>query len=96
MNIITLRGETFAGREAYNINLYLGLNDFISISKEDYISKAIMISQNIDKLNKLKSSLRSICKNSDFYDYKKFTKSLEKAYIDMFNNYQITDNLSIP
>lgn len=89
---LTLKGEIFAGREAYNINLHLGLNDFISFSIEDYISKAISISKSIDKLKELKSNLRELYKKSVFCDYNNFTKSIEKAYIDMFNKSQIDNN----
>lgn len=83
--ILTIKGNMFQGREAYNINKTLGLNEFIAIDKEDYIKKAVALSKDIEKLRHLKLNLRNMLQKSVFFKHKEFADSLEKCYVDMFS-----------
>lgn len=83
--VITLKDKMFQGREAANININLGLSELVANTKEEYILKALDLSNNIKRLKYLKSNLPTILKDSVFYKHKEFTKSLEDCYKDMYS-----------
>ncbi|MFN4149594.1 MAG: hypothetical protein ACK4IX_01520 [Candidatus Sericytochromatia bacterium] len=77
---LTINGKFFASREASNINKYLGLHDFITSNIEEYVNKAIFLSNQTNLLNELRKELRNTFYKSDFTNYNKFTKELERFY----------------
>lgn len=83
---LTINGKCFASREASNINKYLGLNDFIASNRDEYVNKAIFLSNQTNLLDKLRRELRNNFYQSDFANYDKFTKELERFYKEIFIN----------
>ena len=77
--ILTLKGETFQSRVSSSLLTNLNLIELITDSKHNYIKLAVELSQNSDKLIKLKQKLRENKKNSKVFDNKIYTKNLEDA-----------------
>ncbi len=77
--ILTLKGETFQSRVSSSLLTNLNLIELIADSKHNYIKLAVELSQNSDKLIKLKQKLRENKKNSRLFDSKIYTKNLEDA-----------------
>jgi protein O-GlcNAc transferase len=85
--LVTLYGHTFQGRVAANINYHLGLEHLVAKNEKEYIEKAVFLAKDIPQLIRLRDSLREKISGSPFCDYREFTRALEKAFIQMWNNY---------
>ena len=83
--VITLAGDRHVSRVSKSILQNLSLNDFIAYTPEEYIQKAFNFSKKIDHLKYLKLNLREKLNNSILCDGKNFTKNVERAYLDIFN-----------
>ena len=71
--VLTLKGKNFISRCGESININLGLNDFISNNKSDYVRKAINFSRNPKDLRELRKNLRIKSKNSALFNTRDFT-----------------------
>ena len=72
--VITLRGNNLLSRCGESINLNLQMPEFIAENKEDYINKAISLSDDINNLSSIRRSLRQKALNSPLFDTKDFGK----------------------
>ena len=78
---LTLMGESFASRVAGSILNAIGLEELISTDIEDYLNKAIELSQNHKKFREIKKKIEN--KNAlVLFDSKKYTQDLEKLYFN--------------
>jgi len=82
--VVTLYGETFAGRESANVNYHLDLKDLIAKDHEEYIEIAVKLAKDQDRISQYRKILRDKLQSSVFCDYAKFTRSFERAYRDMW------------
>ena len=82
---ITLSGEIFNSKFGVSINKNLNLNNFIAKDKTDYIEKAKIISSDINKLSKIRQSLRNLAINSRLFDNKDLGLELSKILKDKWN-----------
>ncbi|MBF0445352.1 MAG: tetratricopeptide repeat protein [Magnetococcales bacterium] len=76
--VITNRGATFAGRHATSILNAVGLKELICNSFDEYIELVVALSQNPNKLKKIKKNLHTKIVNSPICDHKKFSTDLSK------------------
>jgi len=72
--VFTMVGDSFLSRATYSINKNLGLEEYIASNEQEYISKIINISNNIDKIQETKIFLLSNRKNFICFNSKKFAK----------------------
>jgi predicted O-linked N-acetylglucosamine transferase (SPINDLY family) len=84
---VTLQGEQHRSRVTASILSVLGLNRFISESKEAYCKNAIKLAQDLDYLAKLRSSLRSQLEQSLLMDKVTFTQQLERFFVAAYESY---------
>tara|TARA_B100000780_G_scaffold85615_1_gene58761 strand:- start:1252 stop:2934 length:1683 start_codon:yes stop_codon:yes gene_type:complete len=80
--VLTLKGNNFVSRCGASINLNLGMPELIVENKDEYIKKALSLSEDTNKLIQIKKSLRLKALNSSLFDTKKFGKE----FSDMLNN----------
>lgn len=85
--VITLYGKSHAGRLCASILHQLGLSQLVAKTPNEYVSVAINLAANIDKLEILRSSLRQTMASSPLCDGKTFTKALEKSYHHMWEQW---------
>ncbi len=76
---ITLSGEIFNSKFGVSINKNLNLDNFIAKDKLDYIEKARIISSDINKISKIRHSLRRLAINSPLFNNKDFGLELCKT-----------------
>ena len=76
--VLTLKGNNFVSRCGESINLNLEMPDLIAKNKEDYINKALTLSEDVDTLNKIRKSLRQKALDSPLFNTKKFGEQFEK------------------
>jgi predicted O-linked N-acetylglucosamine transferase (SPINDLY family) len=70
--VLTLEGNNFVSRCGESINLNLNMPEFIAKNKNDYINKAIAISDDKQKLVLVRKSLRKTALNSPLFDMSSF------------------------
>ena len=84
---VTLAGKSFASRVGASILHSLDLSELIANSSDEYFQKVVFYTQNMDKLAIIKDKIRQQKKESDFFDQKLFTISLEKKYRNLINSF---------
>lgn len=85
---LTLAGITLIARQGASLLTAAGLADWVAESKTEYISKAISFCRNLSQLAKLRSELRAQVLVSPLFDGQRFTKNMEKALWEMWNENQ--------
>ena len=78
--VLTIKGKTFASRVASSILKTVGLENLIVENLDDYIDKAIKLSNNKNEIKKIKEHLKKDHNINKLFDSKKYTEDLEKAY----------------
>jgi predicted O-linked N-acetylglucosamine transferase (SPINDLY family) len=90
--LITLVGETFAGRVAASLLNAVGLPELIAANPEGYEKLAIELGNNPIHYHSLRSKLQNSLLRSPLFDTPKYTKNLESLFEKMYERYQ--SNLS--
>lgn len=86
--VLTLIGESFAGRVAASLLSAVGLPELITCSQEEYKVLAIDLATDPQKLAELKRRLADNRLNTPLFNTPLFTKHLEATYIKMYERYQ--------
>ncbi|MCK5683111.1 tetratricopeptide repeat protein, partial [bacterium] len=85
--VLTLAGERHCGRVGISILKGLGMDEFVADDKEEYVSKAIGLSNNFEKLSSIRHGLRFRLMKSDFCNKKKFSMKFEKALLEIWGRW---------
>jgi predicted O-linked N-acetylglucosamine transferase (SPINDLY family) len=96
--VLTLIGQSFAGRVAASLLNAIGLPELITNTQEEYEALAIELAMKPKKLADIKLKLVKNRLSTPLFDAPLFTKDLEAAYIRMFEGYQadlLPDHISI-
>ena len=86
--VITLLGDSHAGRVGASILTNVGLKDFIARDIDSYINLAVKMSANTKKLKEIRMTLRRQMQESLLCDARSFADNVETSYKDMWHNYQ--------
>ena len=76
--VITLKGNRYIFHFGESINSNLNMSDWIAEDDNDYISKAIKFSSNIEKLSIIRKELRNKALKSAIFDSKRFADNFNK------------------
>ena len=82
--IITLMGESHAGRVSGSILSRVGLDEFIANDIDAYIEKVVMLSRKTERLSFLRDTLRERVAASPLCDGPGFSRILEYTYREMW------------
>ena len=85
--VVTLPGETFAGRHAATHLYNAGLPDWIAKDEQDYIDIAEKWANDLEGLAELRAGLREQVANSPLTDGPRFARNLEKALRFMWEDW---------
>lgn len=86
--VITLLGETFAGRVAASLLNAIGLPELIARDQSEYEALAIDYATNPSKLKSIKDQLRINRLTTPLFDSNLYTQHIEYAYKLMYERYQ--------
>ena len=86
--ILTLKGNKFISRCGYSINKNLNMSDWIATNEDDYINKAILYSQDINELNKIRSKLQESSRKTALFDSSQFANDFVVNIMNIWNNYK--------
>ena len=81
--VLTVRGETFAGRVAESVLRFAGFGDGIADDVDDYVARAIRWSNSADLLSGFRQRLEQQCRASPLFDTAATTRALEAAFVAM-------------
>ena len=76
-----------AQNAVFGINSNLDMLELIALNHEDYVSKAINFSSNIEELSKIRANLREKALRSPEFDATRFTNHFSKMLWDMWMKY---------
>jgi protein O-GlcNAc transferase len=86
--ILTLLGETFAGRVAASLLHTMGFPDLICSSRSAYENMAISLASDRAALASIRNTLNQNQKSSSLFDTKLYTQHLELAFKTMVTRYK--------
>jgi len=83
---ITLSSRPGVGKIGASLLTAIGRGEWIAVSEEEYIQKAVNLASDINKLAKIRRSLRREVNQSPIMDHKGFVQKLESSYKTMWEN----------
>ncbi len=86
--VLTLIGESFAGRVAASLLHAIGLPELITSTTADYEAKALELATQPDRLRALKVKLTANRLTTPLFDTRLFTEHIQDAYLAMYRRYQ--------
>ena len=85
--VLTLKGDRFLFHFGESINSNLNMHDWIAKNYEEYVSKAVKFSSDLNELSKIRKNLRQIALQSPVFDAPRFTEHFSKMLWDMWHNF---------
>jgi predicted O-linked N-acetylglucosamine transferase (SPINDLY family) len=89
--VVTLVGDTFASRVAASLLKAVDLPELIAENLEDYYEIARKISSDPSRAAALKAKLEAERETSVLFDSLAYTRDLEAAYVEAFENWRRQD-----
>ena len=86
--VLTLLGDSFAGRVAASLLSAIGLPELITKDQQEYESMAISLAKNPEQLNTLRARLKANRISSPLFNTQLTTKHIESAYSIIYDRYQ--------
>jgi predicted O-linked N-acetylglucosamine transferase (SPINDLY family) len=84
--VVTLAGQTYAGRMAASTLTAVGLTDWIAQNEGEYVQIAAKLASDPSRLADLRESLPGALAKSPAMDAASFTRELEAAYREMWRS----------
>ncbi len=91
--VLTLEGDSLVSRQATGILMNADLSDWVANNQDEYLTKAISFTKNLDKLATLRSGLRKQVLESPLFDAIRFSDNFEKALWSMWRKC-LKDNIT--
>jgi predicted O-linked N-acetylglucosamine transferase (SPINDLY family) len=82
--VVTLAGDRHAGRMGASILNAVGLGELVATTPQQYVETSAQLAGDPDRLAKLRSSLRARMRQSPIMDEAGFTRRLEQAYVQIW------------
>jgi predicted O-linked N-acetylglucosamine transferase (SPINDLY family) len=84
---VNLSGQIYAHRFGGSVLRNLDLPELATESEQGYVAAAVGLANDLERLSKLRSTLRFTMQASLITDGKRFTKNLEQAYREMWRTW---------
>ena len=85
--VLTMKGYNFNSRCGESINKNLNLEYLIAQDENDYISKAVHLSNNIDDLVNIRNKVFDTALNTPLFDKDSFSKDFFRIVEDIYNSH---------
>ena len=82
--VITLKGDRYLFHFGESINSNLNMHDWVAKNYDEYVSKAVKFSSNLDELSKIRMNLRQIALESPVFDAPRFAEHFSKMLWGMW------------
>lgn len=81
---LTLAGDTMVSRQGASLLACAGQSDWVAEDESDYVARAIACASDLDRLARLRSTLRESVLASPLFDARRFARHLEEALLGMW------------
>lgn len=81
--VVTRAGKTHVSRVGVSLLSAVGLQEFITDTRADYIEKAVALAGQTERLEELRAGMRERLRQSVLMDEKRFVQGFEKALLEM-------------
>jgi protein O-GlcNAc transferase len=85
--VVTREGDTEASRNGAEILAALGMNELIAHGDEEYVSIAVSLARDTQRLTELRRDLRARMQRSPLTNARRFTLELEKLFRGLWQSY---------
>ena len=85
--VVTLEGDCVASRMTSSLLSAIGHPEWIAANEDDYISKVVILAQDIPKRRELRKTQRNRMAGSPLCDAESLARSLEEAYHAMIGRW---------
>jgi predicted O-linked N-acetylglucosamine transferase (SPINDLY family) len=89
--VVTLAGKTHLSRVGVGLLHAVGLDDLVADSPDEYVTSAVRLAGDKTRLTYLRSSLRGTMERSTLMAHTGFTRQLEEAFVDMYEQAMSND-----
>jgi predicted O-linked N-acetylglucosamine transferase (SPINDLY family) len=89
--VVTLPQTMIAGRQTASMLANLGLPELIANDAAGYVTAAVELAHDLDRLADLRAELRERFRRSPLADYDRFTRDLESAFAAMWEAWLAAD-----
>ncbi len=86
--VLTLQGETFAGRVAASLLSAIELPEMITRTPEEFEALAVELATNPDRLSMIRQKLMANRLTTPLFDCQRFTRDIEALFEAMYERYQ--------
>jgi predicted O-linked N-acetylglucosamine transferase (SPINDLY family) len=87
--VLTLQGETFAGRVAASLLTAVGMTSGIVPDRVNYIATAVAWARDRRRLAAMRKQLEETAKSSPLFDTRGTTRAIEAAYSAMAAQFKV-------
>ena len=84
--VLTLKGNRHVSRVSYSILKNLGLHELVANDLENYVKKAINLSEDLERIKKYKNTIRDKLKASTICNHSNFLIELEQILKSLIKN----------
>ena len=84
--VLVIKGYNFNSRCGESIINNLGINDLISDNKEDYVTKAIKLSHDKDRLKEMRTTINVSLHKTSLFNTKEFSKYFGETLLKIHNS----------
>ncbi|WP_051180345.1 tetratricopeptide repeat protein [Caballeronia insecticola] len=85
--VATMVGETPAARAGYALLSNLGLSELAGDSDESFVTKTVQLSNDLPRLRRIRSELRTRMESSPLMDGARFARGIETAFRSMYGEW---------
>jgi len=85
--VLTLKGNRYLFHFGESINFNLGMSEWVANSKEEYISKAIKFSSNLEELSKIRITLKEKALQSPVFNAPRFANNFSDLLWKMWDEF---------
>ncbi len=86
--VLTLKGNRYLFHFGESINENLNMKEWVANNYQEYISKAVKFTSNLDELSKLRINLRKIALNSPVFDAPRFANYFSDMLWEMWKKFE--------
>jgi len=85
--VVTRVGDTVVGRAGLCQAMNLGLPELVATTSDEYVAIAVALAGDLERLERLRASLRSRMRSSPLMDGARFARNLERAYREIWQRW---------
>ncbi|MGE3271976.1 MAG: tetratricopeptide repeat protein [Chloroflexota bacterium] len=93
---VTLLGDRIPGRLSASFQMTLGLGDLVAHSPDEYVEIARRLAEDVDRLARIRSSLREQLLASPIMDAPQYARAVEAAYRDLWRRWCVNAGMPPP